>query len=173
MQILGRRISKWWLLLLLPLAVISSPLLLILFFAGNNLAGAILGPPAIWSRPIHTPLHLDLVGQYRESTRHVDQKASASKAILDLNADDSMSVTAIPYESFGNRTCVLSGRGRWGGPDHDNKINLIYESDRTQGACESGSYPYLEVVGHAKPYGLYWVIGDPDSGTGVWLKTKN
>jgi hypothetical protein len=172
MQILGKRVSKWWLFVLLPLAVVASPLFLILFFAGNNLAGAILGPPAIWNRPFHTPLHLDLVGRYEESTRHRDQETKPTKGHLQLNSDNSMTVNGLPYD-LGQGSCVMSGTGRWQGPGPNNQIDLIYESDGSRGACLSDNYPYLEVVGHAKPYGLYWVIGDPDSGNGVWLKTKN
>lgn len=170
MQLVGRQVSKWWLLLLLPLLLVASPLILMLFFAGNNLAGAIVGPPAIWNRPFHTPFHRDLVGKYEESTRHTDHQMNRSKAILQLNADDSMSVTALPYEA-GQTTCVLSGGGRWKGPDQNSQIDLIYESDGTLGSCISGAYSPVEITGRSRPYGLYWIIGDPDSGTGVWLKT--
>jgi len=30
----------------------------------------------------------------------------------------------------------------------------------------------LELAGHSQPYSLYLVIGDPDSGTGIWFKKR-
>jgi hypothetical protein len=47
MRIRGKHISRWWLLLIAPALIVAFPALLMLFFMANNLAGAILGPPAI------------------------------------------------------------------------------------------------------------------------------
>jgi hypothetical protein len=69
MRFFGRQVSKWWLLLLLPIATLGVLMLPFLFFAGNNLAGAIIGPPAIWNRPFEAPAHADLVGRYVETKR--------------------------------------------------------------------------------------------------------
>lgn len=169
MRVFGKQFSYWWFLLIAPVLIISSPLLLILFFAANNFAGAILGPPAIWNRTWHSPPRKDLVGRYIESERHWDQPDTHSKATLELRADGSMNVSALPDDSV-TSTCILSGTGTWQGPDEDQKLDLIYISDGSAGSCKSGSYSFLELAGHSEPYDLYWVLGDPDSGTGIWLK---
>ena len=171
MQIFGKRVSKWWLLLLVSFLLLSSPLLLILFFAGNNLAGAIIGPPAIWNHPWHSPPRQDLIGRYTESERHWDRPKGGSEAVLELRSDGSMHVSSLPVDGV-TSSCVLSGAGRWTGPDEDQRLDLIVATDESHSSCESGTYSYLEVVGHSTPYGLYWVLGDPDSGTGIWFKRQ-
>ena len=82
-----------------------------------------------------------------------------------------MEVESLPVDSI-TSSCILSGTGQWSGPDEDQKLDLIVTSNGPPGSCESGSYSFLELVGHSKPYGLYWVLGDPDSGTGIWLKKQ-
>jgi len=126
-----------------------------------------LGPPAIWNRTWSSPPRSDVAGKYSESERHLDQDGPPS-ATLALEADGSMIVNNLPYE-FGISSCVLAGKGAWTGPDEDEMINLEVISVGSPGSCGSGSYPFLELAGHFKPYKLYWVVGDPDSGTGIWL----
>lgn len=92
-------------------------------------------------------------------------------AVLELNSDGSLRVSALPYE-FWPKTCTLSGSGRWSRPDEDGRIILDVTSDDASGSCESGSYSYIEIARRSKPYELYWILGDPDSGTGVWLKRQ-
>jgi hypothetical protein len=171
MQVFGRKFSNWWLLVLPPILLVCSPVLLILFFAANNFAGAIVGPPAIWNRTRHSPPREDLVGRYVESERHWDQPKIGPDATLDLKSDGSMNVRALP-EELGTTSCTLSGAGKWSGPDEDQKLDLNVISDGSPGSCESGSYSFLELAGQSKPYSLYWVLGDPDSGTGIWLKMR-
>jgi hypothetical protein len=168
MRILGRQISNWWLLVVLPLLFVAAPVLLIGFFAANNLAGAILGPPAIWNRPRNSPPREELVGTYMESGRREGQRSGGQRVSLLLSADGSMVVNNLPYEFYPS-SCILSGKGTWSGPNGDQRIDLTVTSDQAPGSCSSGSYIGLELTGRSKPYGLYWVIGDPDSGTGVWL----
>ena len=99
MHLLGKQISKWWLALLVPLLLCSLPFLLILFFAANNLAGALLGPPAIWNRPWHTPSREDVVGSYIETERHWDHAETKSKATLVLKEHGAMLVSELPMDS--------------------------------------------------------------------------
>jgi hypothetical protein len=169
MQILRRRISNWWLLLIPPALLLASPALLKLFFMGNNLAGAVFGPPAIWNRPWHTPRRSDLPGRYLGPERHLDHESTLSSSSLTLNPDGSMIVAGLPAE-FGEASCTLSGTGNWTGPDEDQKIDLILISKGSFGTCEAGLYSSLQLAGYFKPYSLYWIIGDPDSGIGIWLK---
>jgi hypothetical protein len=174
MRVFGRRLSNWWLLLFIPLIVVASPLLLIAFFAANRLAGAIVGPPAIWNRTFHPPSREELVGSYVESERHWDRSEMSGHATLELDEDGSMNVNNLPYDDI-TSTCLLSGSGKWSGPIDGNDnviINLILTAKDAQGSCAPNSYSFLELAGHAKPYGLYWVLGDPDSGTGIWLKKQ-
>ncbi len=171
MQVFGRPISKWWLILLVPVLVVGAPMLLILFFAANNLARAIIGPPAIWNRPRHTPLREDLIGRYVESERHWDRAKTGPDAVLELKSDGTMRVRALPNDSI-TSTCTLSGSGRWTGPDENQHLDLMVTSDNAPASCESGSYSFLEIAGRSKPYDLYWVLGDPDSGTGVWMRKQ-
>ena len=170
MQAFGKRFSNWWLLALVPIGLIASPILLMGFFMANNLAGAMFGPPAIWNRPWQVPPREDLVGNYMESERHLDESRPPAPASLTLQADGSMKVANLPAD-FGTSTCTLSGRGSWAGPDDDG-IRLTVVSDEHPGSCRSGSYAGLELAGHSKPYRLYWIVGDPDSGTGVWFRKR-
>ena len=175
MQAFGKRISNWWLLVLVPVAVVAFPALLIGFFMVNNLAGALLGPPAIWNRTWHSPSRQDIVGRYSESERHLDDTNPSPAASLTLEANGSMTVENLPtVESqptgFGQINCTLSGTGSWSGPDELQQIDLTLVSDRRPGSCESGSYGSLELAGHSRPYRLYWTVGDPDSGTGIWFR---
>lgn len=171
MQVFGKKISNWWLLGLSIILLVCSPVLLILFFAANSFAGAAIGPPVIWHRTWHSPPREDLVGRYRESERHWDQSKTGPEATLELRSDGSMSVRALP-EEFRTTTCILSGTGKWNGPDEDQKLDLNLISDGSPGSCDSASYSLLELTGHSKPYGLYCVLGDPDSGTGIWLRKQ-
>jgi hypothetical protein len=168
MRAFGRQISKWW---LVPVLIVCSPVLLTFFLLGNNLAGAIFGPPAIWDVPYHHPSQDDLAGKYVEKERHWDRAKTGPDALFELKRDGTMTVRDLPAD-FGMSQCVLSGFGTWrtsGGQD----IGLDFTSDGAPGICESGWYASaLEVAGHSKPYRLYWVLGDPDSGTGIWFKRQ-
>jgi hypothetical protein len=170
----GNRISAWWLLLLIPILPIGVPSLLILFFALNNFAGVIFGPPAIWSRTWNAPPSADLVGRYVESERHWDRDSPHAPAMLLLNNDSTTVVRNLPFE-FGEMRCLLTGLGKWqqSGSGGDQRIWLVYTASQ-EGAnvCKSGSYDALELAGHSKPYSLYWILGDPDSGIGVWFKRE-
>jgi hypothetical protein len=85
-----------------------------------------------------------------------------------------MDVHDLPVEEYPN-TCVLSGTGQWvipSGSPGDYRVGLVVNADGKANSCKSGEYPYFIVAGQSKPYHLYWVVGDPDSGTGVWLKRE-
>ena len=170
MRVFGKHISAWWLLLAVPLLVLGAPVLLMGFFAANNLAGAVFGPPAIWERPTNTPAYQDIVGEYQETTRRTrNDRLHGTPASLTLRADGSMVVEGLPYEFYPN-TCTISGTGRWEGPHGDEQqIYLFVTSKEGTGLCASGEYAMLEITGRSNPYGLYWIIGDPDSGNGVRL----
>ncbi len=164
MQIKSLKISNWWLLLLVVLA----PLLIPGFFLANDLAGAILGPPAIWNKPWHSPPSRDVVGLYTESRRRTDTAASQfNPATIHLEANGHTQVSGLIMSDPDQ--CVVSGSGSWSGPE-DGTLTLNIESDRSPSACKSGSYTELQLTGQTKPYGLYWTVGDPDSGTGIWFK---
>jgi hypothetical protein len=173
MRVFGRQISKWWLLLMAPVAALASPLLLIGFFATNDLAGAIIGPPAIWSLPHHAPPFANLVGRYIESERRSDKPKSGPDAVLELNADGSMRVSNLPAEFSDQVSCTLSGSGTWaqsGESAYESKIEIRITSVEAVDPCTSAAD--FQIVGHSKPYSLYEYLGDPDSGTGVWLKRQ-
>jgi hypothetical protein len=170
MKIRGRQISNWWLLLFGALLLLASPLLLMGFFMSNNLAGAIFGPPAIWNRPSKPPSTGDIAGSYRESERHWQDHATTTRATLSLNSDGTMTVTNLP-DSNGETGCILSGKGTWSEPDGESKVVLFIQQNDSVATCKTGGYGSFEIAGHSKPYSLYWVLGDPDSGEGVWLKS--
>lgn len=171
MRAFGRDVSKWWLLLVAALVILGVPMLLGLFFLGNNLAGAILGPPAIWNRPSHSPGRDELAGRYVETKRNWDREQKGPDAMLDLKIDGTMTVSNLPEDDI-DSTCNVSGSGSWGGPDENMRIDLIVTSVAGPASCAPDTYPLMEIAGHSKPYKLYWVLGDPDSGTGVWLKRQ-
>jgi len=111
------------------------------------------------------------MGRYSESRRHWDRSDAGQHASLLLNPDGSILVSGLPFE-FGATTCTVSGNGKWSGPDGDQNVELTVKSDDALGSCKSDSYTFLELSGHSAPYDLYWILGDPDSGTGVWLNRK-
>ncbi len=171
MRAFGRGLSRWWLLVLVPVALLASPLPIILLFAGSHVAGAILGPLAIWSRTRHAPPRQDLVGTYRESKRSWARAGDGSHATLELRSDGTMRVDDLPNDNV-TSVCKLSGAGAWSGPYTDRTIVLHVVSARVPGACQSGADYGVQLIHQPQPYGLYWVLGDPDSGTGIWLTRK-
>lgn len=172
MRIRGRQISNWWLVLAGGLLLIASPILLIGYFAANNLAGAIVGPPAMWNRTGHTPPRGDVVGEYVEGQRHLDQETRRAPATLALRADGTMSVSGLPFDAQA-KTCIVSGSGSWGLVDDGSaKVALNLLTTSSHDSCQANIYTSIEMAGHSKPYKVYWVEGDPDSGTGVWLVKK-
>jgi hypothetical protein len=170
MRFFGRQVSKWWLLLLPPIVMLGVLALPLMFFAGNNLAGAIIGPPAIWNRPSQTPARADLVGRYVETKRTWDREENGIKAMLELKSDGTMTVRALPDDRI-TSLCTLSGSGKWKADGQ--VIDLDFNSEGTPGTCESGNMGgNPQIAGRSKPYELYWILGDPDSGTGIWLKRQ-
>ena len=118
MEVFGKRISKFWLFALVPVAIVAFPLFLMGLFMVNNLAGAVVGPPAIWNRTWHSPPRQTIVGNYAESERHLDDARPSTAASLSLNANGSVIVANLPTD-FGPTTCTMSGTGTWSGPDQD------------------------------------------------------
>jgi hypothetical protein len=171
MQVFGRNISKWWLLLFTPALFLCIPLLLFGLIVGGHVVGGIFGPPAVWERTRHSPPRADLAGTYIEAERHWDRPKTGPSASLELHWDGSMAVHALPLDA-GSLDCMLSGTGQWEGPWGDQGLYLDFVSDGTPGSCKSGKYGSLQLVGNAKPYRLYWVLDDPDSGTGIWFKRQ-
>ena len=159
MRLFGRTISRWWLLLTIPLVVLGAPVLLILFFAGNNLAGAILGPPAIWNRPSGAIQPTDLVGKYVETKRRSEWPKFGPGAVVELYANGTMQMSNL------DTSCTSTGTGRWQVMP-DQKVAIHIES----GQCET--WIDMEIVGRSKPYGFYEPFGDPDSGNGMWLERR-
>jgi len=171
-RIRGTSFSNWWLLLLIPLFVSIGPLLLGLFFLGNDAAGTILGPPAIWNRPWQAPSRQDLIGKYVESERQPKETSPHGKASVELRSDGTMVVNDLPSQ-FGEEICILTGSGKWDERNTGQSVDLIFTSAReSPGTCRPDTYPGLQLAGHKKPYSLYWILDDPDSGTGIWL-TRN
>jgi hypothetical protein len=175
MKILRWRFSNWWLFLILPIGILILPMLLIGFFAANNFAGAIFGPPAIWDRSFTSPPSVDLVGSYHEAERHWQDGTKSGSANLKLNSDGTMAVTNLP-DSNGITNCILSGSGSWRtGRDDASQIDLTILKTDPSATCKFEGLPYgisgvLNIAGHSKPYSLYWTLGDPDSGEGIWFR---
>jgi hypothetical protein len=169
MRIFGRSISKWWLAPIPPTLALGLPALLMLFFMGNNLAGAVFGPPALWNRPWNSPPRSDLLGTYQESERNLDRTTGATTARITLEADGSMTAFALPSQSELS-TCTVSSKGFWGGP-YGGTINIRFPAGVNKSTCDNSSWS-LELAGHSKPYSLYMSVGDPDSGTGIWFRLK-
>ena len=172
MKIRGRQIANGWLLVLGGAILLVSPFLLMGFFLANDLAGAILGPPAIWNRAWHAPAGGDLAGSYHESERHWKGGSPSIRASLQLNSDGTMTMNNFP-NSDGELNCVMSGSGSW--KMDDSQVDLILEKYDNSSTCKIEGLPYgimgaLAVAGHSKPYTLYRTLGDPDSGEGVWLR---
>jgi hypothetical protein len=169
MKILRWRLSNWWLLVLVPIAIISVPLLLFGLIVGGHVVGGIVGPPAIWNRPSKLPARADLAGSYRESKRHWQGHTATTPASLTLDSDGTMTVSNLP-DSNGETDCILSGKGRWSGPDEHSGVVLFLQQNDNSATCKTGGYGSFEIAGRSTPNTLYWVLGDPDSGEGVWLQ---
>jgi hypothetical protein len=169
MQIFGRNTSKWWFVAILPMLILAFPALLMLFFMGNNLAGAGVGPPPLWNRPLNSPPRSDLVGTYQESERNLDRTSGTLPARITLEDDGLMTAFALPSQSELN-TCIVSRKGFWGGP-YGGTIKIRFPAGVDKSPCDNSSWS-LELAGHSKPYSLYMSVGDPDSGTGIWFRQR-
>jgi hypothetical protein len=148
--------------------------LLVGLFVANSLTGAILGPPAIWNKTWRAPSRFELVGTYVESKRFWNGGIAHPSATLVLSESGVMVVRDLPTE-FGLETCVMNGTGQWRQRDEmgNQGVDLNYKADESKvNTCKSGYFIGFELAGHFKPYSLYWVLGDPDSGNGVWLTKR-
>jgi len=116
------------------------------------------------------PPRADVVGEYEEKTRRSENGILLNAATLGLRDDGTMEAEGLPYEAYPT-TCVISGKGMEGAYE-DGRIDLDLTSIRDGRVCPPGSNSMLELTGRSSPYGLYWVIGDPDSGNGVRLSRK-
>ena len=170
-RVFGRNISKWWLLLLAPISLLCIPVLLLGLIVGGHVVGGIFGPPALWERTRNSPPRADLVGDYIEAERHWDHFKTGPNASLALRPDGSMAVHALPLDD-GMHVCILSGTGKWEGPRKNQELELDLISDGAPDSCKSGNYDSLRLAGNSTPYRLYWVLSDPDSGTGIWFKRQ-
>jgi hypothetical protein len=175
MKVLSWRLSNWWLALIIPIAVILVPVGLLGLIVAGHVGGAILGPPALWNRPANMPSISDVAGIYRESERHWQEGQSGPPALLQLKSDGSMSVKDLP-NSEGITSCMLSASGTWRIAQDDNAvIDLTILKTDSAMTCKLDGLPYglyniLSIAGHSKPYSLYWTLGDPDSGEGLWFQ---
>jgi hypothetical protein len=138
-------------------------------FYGNNLAGAGVGPPPLWNRPLNSPPRSDLVGTYQESERNLDRTSGTLPARITLEDDGLMTAFALPSQSELN-TCIVSRKGFWGGP-YGGTIKIRFPAGVDKSPCDNSSWS-LELAGHSKPYSLYMSVGDPDSGTGIWFRQR-
>jgi hypothetical protein len=144
MKILRRRLSNWWLLVFVPIAIISVPLLLFGLIVGGHIVGGIVGPPSIWNRPSTPPARADLAGSYRESERHWQDHTTATPTTLTLNSDGTMTVANLP-DSNGETQSILSGKGRWSGPDGNSGLVLFIQQYDSAATCKTGGYGSFEI----------------------------
>ncbi len=176
MRIFGKERSSRWVVLgsvLLVLASVAiSPLMRMAFFLSNNLAGVVLGPPAIWNRPRQMPSVEDLAGNYIETSRNLDRSFSERNASLELHRDGTMRVSDLPYEQMNQQLCQVSGLGSWSKSFDGDHLDLRLTSTFGEGQCPEGDYSGFAIAGHIKPYSLYWIVSDSNSGTGVWLASN-
>jgi hypothetical protein len=118
----------------------------------------------------------DVAGSYHETERRWQAGSPSVRATLQLNNDGTMTMNNVPDSADGQTICLLTGSGRWSiSGDDDAGIDLFLEKYDSSATCKIGALPYgiggvLSVAGHAKPYSLYWILGDPDSGEGLWLR---
>jgi len=178
MKILKWHFSNWWLLLLATVLVISAPFLLLGFIVAGHIGGAVFGPPAIWNRPGRAIRSSDIAGSYHEAERQWQGGSPKIRASLQLSNDGTMTINNLPDSipgSDGETNCLMSGSGRWGvSGDDDSQVDLTIEKYGASATCKIEGLPYsisgvLLVAGRSKPFKLYWILGDPDSGEGVWL----
>jgi hypothetical protein len=171
MRIAARGIPRWWLMLAAAALVLGLPLFLIATSTTHHLSRAVLGPPAIWERPWHTPPIASLTGSYIETSRVVDSNDSPAKATLQLHANGSMEAHGLLLDW--PDTCIVSGTGTWATTGGD-RIILYVHADTARNRCDDGSYKALAIAGQSKPYRFYWNVGNPDSvdrdsNEGIWL----
>ena len=124
MKILRWRFSNWWLVVLVPIAIISVPMLLLGLIVGGHLVGAIVGPLAIWNRPLNPPVRTEIVGTYHEVKRNWQESLGSPSATLRFNDDGTMAVTNLPQYD-GIKSCILSASGTWRiSPDDNSGVDL-------------------------------------------------
>jgi len=174
MKILRWRFSNWWLSVIIPIGIILVPVFFFGLIVASHLAGAVLGPPAIWNRPLTTPSRSEIAGSYHEVKRVWQDGISGPHATLRLKDDGTMTVTNLP-KSDGIESCMLSASGTWGmSLDDVSGIDLTVLKTDSSTTCKLEGLPYgisgaFNIAGHRKPYSLYWILGDPDSGEGIWF----
>ncbi len=130
------------------------------------------GPPAVWDRPREMPLLDEIAGMYSERSRTLDRSFQGPKARVELNRDGTMRVRSLPYEQMTGTPCEISGTGTWYRSNDGEDFDLHLVAPEGTGACPVGDYGGFAVAGRKPPFSLYWIVSDPDSGTGVWLASN-
>ena len=157
---------------LITLAIIVGVLALPFLFGFVHSIGSLFGPPAIWDRPSAVARVEDLAGRYDESSRNLYPSYDGPKAAVELNRDGTMLVSHLPYQQIDQGYCELSGTGYWSGSSDGEHLDLQLVTAEGPNVCPPKRYAALAIAGHKRPFALFWIVSDPDSGTGVWLASN-
>jgi hypothetical protein len=171
--------KRWLLLLLIPLGLAAIPVLLFGMLLGTRLLSIVVGPVNIFNTPRHAPRAGEMAGYYRLSkeARRAPRGAKLSeRSGFRLDADHRFEMTDVPsFGEFGEQpNCYYDVAGKWGLRDDGEGVILYLTMDELTPApgdrplcAPAGLYGVFEVLGHSRPYRIWYGIGDPDSDEGL------
>jgi hypothetical protein len=173
---------KTSLLPLIPAAIIAVLLLPAALFLGNGALSLVAGPVNTWNTPWRAPGATEIAGYYRiskENNRAPEGTVLPEHAAITLGADHRLEIIDVPaFDGLGARLdCNYGGAGKW----DFRGTNLFLSIDTVSPArpedrpvCDPTSLSgVFEVLGHSRPYRLWYYIGDPDSWQGLTFELKN
>jgi hypothetical protein len=171
------------LLLLIPAAIVAIAVILVAVMGSRALA-LVAGPVNIFNAPWHAPSATEIAGYYRlskETNRPPEGNKLPRNAGIRLGKDHVLEITDVPsFGDFGAQPkCNYNGTGKWGFGGEGVKLYLnIDASTRSQpgdlpSCAPAGLYGVFDVLGHSRPYRIWYWIGDPDSEQGLTFELQN
>jgi hypothetical protein len=176
--------KRWLLLLLIPVAIVAVPVLLFGMLIGTRLLSMVAGPVNIFNTPGHAPSAAEIAGYYRLSkdvNRAPRGGILSERAGFSLGSDHRLEMTEMPaFDGFGESlNCDYNGTGSWSSSsDGDVQLYLSIETSTPsrpgkQTSCGATGSGGFEVLGHSRPYRIWYWIGDPDSEQGLTYELQS
>ena len=176
--------KRWLLLLLIPVGIAAIPFLVFGMFIGTELLSMVAGPVNIFNTPRRAPSATEIAGYYRLSKKRDRAPTGATLSEhsgIRLGADHRLEMTDVPsFADPGERpTCNYNGTGKCSFSD-DGEARLDLNVDESTPprpgdlpSCGAAGLWLFEVLGHSRPYRIWYGIGDPDSEQGLTYELQS